>query len=131
MALQDALGLVTTMVRAGVIAPALIATGSPRRRLQLARLFPAVTFTEIRGNVDTRLRKIAEQKVADGTVLAAAGMKRLGITGWPGLEFRPLDFDQMVPAVGQGAIAIQCRTADVARFAPVFDAATARGLGAP
>jgi len=79
--------------------------------------------------VDTRLRKIAEQKVADGTVLAAAGMKRLGITGWPGLEFRPLDFDQMVPAVGQGAIAIQCRTADVARFAPVFDAATARGLG--
>ncbi len=117
------------VLRAGVTAPALIATGSPRRRLQLARLFPAVTFTEIRGNVDTRLRKIAEQKVADGTVLAAAGMKRLGIAGWPGLEFRPLDFDQMVPAVGQGAIAIQCRTADVARFAPVFDAATARGLG--
>ncbi len=117
------------VLRAGVIAPALIATGSPRRRLQLARLFPAVTFTEIRGNVDTRLRKIAEQKVADGTVLAAAGMKRLGIAGWPGLEFRPLDFDQMVPAVGQGAIAIQCRTADVPRFAPVFDAATARGLG--
>ena len=117
------------VLRVGVTAPALIATGSPRRRLQLARLFPAVTFTEIRGNVDTRLRKIAEQKVADGTVLAAAGMKRLGITGWPGLEFRPLDFDQMVPAVGQGAIAIQCRTADVARFAPVFDAATARGLG--
>ncbi len=117
------------VLRAGVTAPALIATGSPRRRLQLARLFPAVTFTEIRGNVDTRLRKIAEQKVADGTVLAAAGMKRLGIAGWPGLEFRPLDFDQMVPAVGQGAIAIQCRTADVARFAPIFDAATARGLG--
>ena len=117
------------VVRADVTAPALIATGSPRRRLQLARLFPTVGFTEIRGNVDTRLRKIAEQKVADGTVLAAAGMKRLGITGWPGLEFRPLGFDQMVPAVGQGAIAIQCRTADVARFAAVFDAATARGLG--
>ena len=116
------------VLRAGVTTPALIATGSPRRRLQIARLFPAVAFTEIRGNVDTRLRKIAEQKVADGTVLAAAGLKRLGITGWPGLEFRPLSFEQMVPAVGQGAIAIQCRTADGPRLAAAFDAATARGL---
>ena len=87
------------VIRAGLTAPAKIATGSPRRRLQIA------------------------------TVLAAAGMKRLGIKGWPGLEFRPLYFTQMVPAVGQGAIAIQCRAGDTARFATAFDAPTARGLG--
>ncbi len=117
------------VIRQGLTAPAKIATGSPRRRLQIAQLFPGVVFTEIRGNVDTRLKKIAEQHLADATILAAAGLKRLGIPGWPGLEFRPLEFTQMVPAVGQGAIAIQCRAADVAKFAAVFDAATARGLG--
>ena len=116
------------VVRAGVASPKTIATGSPRRRLQIAKLFPDVEFTEIRGNVDTRLRKIAEQHVADGTILAAAGLKRLGIASWPGLEFRPLAFEQMVPAVGQGAIAIQSRTADAARLAPAFDAVTARGI---
>lgn len=116
------------VLRAGVTTPKQIATGSPRRRLQIAQLFPSVQFTEIRGNVDTRLRKIAEQHVADGTILAAAGLKRLGIASWPGLEFRPLGFDEMVPAVGQGAIAVQSRTADVARLAPAFDAATARGI---
>ena len=52
------------VVRQGVSVPRTIATGSPRRRLQVARLFPGVTFTEIRGNVDTRLKKIAEQKPA-------------------------------------------------------------------
>jgi hypothetical protein len=75
--------------------------------------------------VDTRLKKIAEQHVADGTILAAAGLKRLGITGWPGVRFVPLTPEQMVPAVGQGAIAIQCREADAAGFAAPFDAATA------
>lgn len=114
------------VLRAGLTAPRTIATGSPRRRLQIARLFPEVTFTEIRGNVDTRLKKIAEQHVADGTILAAAGLARLGIAGWPGLEFRPLAHDQMVPAVGQGAIAIQCRAAEAEAFARLFDAATSR-----
>ncbi len=111
--------------RQGGGAPRTIATGSPRRRLQVALLFPDVVFSEIRGNVDTRLRKIAEQNVADATVLAAAGLRRLGIAGWPGLEFRPLAFTEMVPAVGQGAIAVQCRAADATRFKDVFDAATA------
>lgn len=116
------------VLRAGVDLPATLATGSPRRRLQVQRLFPEVAFTEIRGNVDTRLRKIGEQKVADGTILAAAGLKRLGIETWPGIEFAPLGFDQMVPAVGQGAIAVQCRLADAAKFAAVFDAPTARAV---
>lgn len=116
------------VLRVGVETPATIATGSPRRRMQVQRLFPDVAFTEIRGNVDTRLRKIGEQHVADGTILAAAGMKRLGIETWPGVEFAPLDFNQMVPAVGQGAIAIQCREDDAAKFTAVFDAATARAV---
>jgi hydroxymethylbilane synthase len=114
------------VLRAGVEMPVTLATGSPRRRMQVQLLFPDVAFTEIRGNVDTRLRKIGEQHVADGTILAAAGLKRLGIETWPGVEFAPLSFDQMVPAVGQGAIAVQCREAEAAKFAAVFDSATAR-----
>jgi hydroxymethylbilane synthase len=116
------------VIREELTAPRKIATGSPRRRLQIAALFPGVEFCEIRGNVDTRLKKIAEQHLADGTILAAAGMKRLGIASWPGLRFTPLAHTEMVPAVGQGAIAIQCRVADAARFAPYFDAATARAV---
>jgi hydroxymethylbilane synthase len=116
------------ILRHGIDAPATLATGSPRRRLQIRALFPDVVFSEIRGNVDTRLRKIGEQHVADGTILAAAGLKRLKIESWPGVEFAPLDCDQMVPAVGQGAIAIQCREDDAAKFAAVFDVATMRAV---
>lgn len=115
------------ILREGVTAPATIATSSPRRQGQIARLFPQAKFTEIRGNVDTRLKKIAAG-AADATILAAAGMKRLGIHGWPGLAFRPLDFTESVPAVGQGAIAIQCRTELAARLVPALDAATARAV---
>ncbi len=116
------------VLRAGVETPKLIATGSPRRRMQVKLMFPDVAFTEIRGNVDTRLRKIGQQHVADGTILAAAGMKRLGIESWPDVEFAPLDFSQMVPAVGQGAIAVQCREDDAAKYAAVFDAPTIRSV---
>ena len=116
------------VLREELSAPRKIATGSPRRRLQVAAVYPGIEFCEIRGNVDTRLKKIAEQHLADGTILAAAGMKRLGITSWPGLKFLPFAHTEMVPAVGQGAIAIQCRAADVGRYAPHFDAATARAV---
>ena len=111
------------VLREGVTKPSTIATSSPRRQLQIARLFPEAKFTEIRGNVDTRLKKIAAG-AADATILAAAGMKRLGFTSWPGVVFRSLSFAESVPAVGQGAIAIQCRATDVALFAPALDAAT-------
>jgi hydroxymethylbilane synthase len=116
------------VLHAGVAKPKTLATGSPRRRLQIAMLYPEVTFTEIRGNVDTRLRKIGEQHVADGTILAAAGLNRLGIGQWPGVEFHALGLHDMVPAVGQGAIAIQCRTADRSHFASAFDRATAKAV---
>jgi hydroxymethylbilane synthase len=113
------------ILRAGVSAPATIATGSPRRRLQIAKLFPAAAFTEIRGNVDTRLRKIGTDHVADATILAAAGLNRLQIAHWPGTEFHSLGFESMVPAVGQAAIAVQCRSGEESRFREAFDPATA------
>jgi hydroxymethylbilane synthase len=115
------------VLREGVTTPATIATSSPRRQMQVKKLFPAATFTEIRGNVDTRLKKIAAG-AADATILARAGMNRLGIHSWPGITFRPLNLDESVPAVGQGAIAIQSRVEDAARFAAVLDAKTARSV---
>jgi hydroxymethylbilane synthase len=115
------------VTRGPITAPRAIATGSPRRRLQLQKLFPDATFTELRGNVDTRLRKVAAG-AADATVLAAAGLARLGIASWPGLVFRPLSLDEMTPAVGQGAVAVQCREADVGRFSPALDQKTEQAL---
>lgn len=106
--------------------PSQIATGSPRRRLQLQHRYPGCTFTEIRGNVDTRLRKIATDRVADATMLAAAGLARLGIAQWDGLVFEPLSVDELVPAVGQAAIAIQCRCDDASRLGQILDATTSR-----
>lgn len=114
------------VMREGLEVPATIATSSPRRRLQLAMLFPDAQFTEIRGNVDTRLRKIGQDHVADATVLACAGLRRLGIGGWQGVQFHALDCAHMVPAVGQAAIAIQTRAADAARFTAVLDKRTSR-----
>ena len=113
------------VLRAGVRTPLTIATSSPRRRLQIARMYPGAAFTEIRGNVDTRLKKIAAG-AADATILAAAGLKRLGIESWLGAEFHFLEFKQMVPAVGQGAIAVQCREEDAPNLAAALDPETAR-----
>lgn len=116
------------VLRAGLAKPKTIATASPRRRMQIAKLFPDAQFTEIRGNVDTRLRKIGTDHLADATILAAAGLNRLGIGNWPGVEFHSLGFEQMVPAVGQGAIAAQCRAADAVKFSAIFDAPTAHSV---
>jgi len=115
------------VMREGVAVPATVATGSPRRQLQIKRLFPRVTFTEIRGNVDTRLKKIASG-LADATVLAQAGLNRLGFRSWPGVVFQPLSLKDSVPAVGQGAIAIQCRRELAGTLEPALDAATARSV---
>jgi hydroxymethylbilane synthase len=65
--------------RADVATPKLIATGSPRRRAQGALTFPQAQWTELRGNVDTRLKKLANGD-ADASYLAASGLNRLGIT---------------------------------------------------
>ena len=108
------------VLRDGIQTPATLATGSPRRRGQIAALFPGLRFTEIRGNVDTRLDKIARGE-ADATIIARAGLNRLGIVQWPGVVFRTLSLDEMVPAVGQGAVAVQCRRAELERYAPLLD----------
>ena len=117
----------TWICRQDCVEPHTVATGSPRRRAQGQKLFPPVTWMELRGNVDTRLRKVAEGQ-ADGTFLAQAGLNRLGITSWPGLIFTPLSLSQMVPAAGQGAIALQVRSEEVASYAGVLDQPTTRAV---
>jgi len=104
-----------------------VATGSPRRRSQLKNVLPCAVWSEIRGNVDTRLKKVASGTV-DATVLAAAGLARLGINEWPGVEFRPFTPQQVVPAVGQGAVALQVREDDRDRFAPYLCEETAQAV---
>jgi hydroxymethylbilane synthase len=89
-------------------AGAVIGTSALRRRAQLLAAFPGLTVAELRGNVDTRLRKLADGEV-DAAVLAAAGLARLGITPE---HARSLPLDQMVPAPGQGCLAVQCRVDD-------------------
>ena len=102
--------------RADVTAPRRIATGSPRRRAQGRLTFPDAEWTELRGNVDTRLKKLAHGD-ADASYLAASGLDRLGISAWEGLAFERVDLARMVPAAGQGAVALQGRVGEAARFA--------------
>jgi hydroxymethylbilane synthase len=85
-----------------------VGTSSLRRRAQLLAGFPGMAVTEIRGNVDTRLRKLSEGEV-DGLVLAAAGLSRLGLDP---AHARRLRVDEMVPAPGQGCLAVQAREDD-------------------
>ena len=85
-----------------------VGTSSVRRRAQLLAGFPGMGVTEIRGNVDTRLRKLADGEV-DGLVLAAAGLARLGLDP---PHSRRLRVDEMVPAPGQGCLAIHVREED-------------------
>jgi len=90
-----------------------VGTASLRRRSQLLALRPDLDVLEIRGNVDTRLRKLADGEF-DGIVLAAAGLVRLGRADEIAFRFGA---DQMVPAPGQGALAIQARVGDAASAA--------------
>ena len=107
----------------GTPAPKTIATSSPRRRAQVGIAQKQAEWTTIRGNVATRMRKIVEGE-AEATLLAAAGLDRLDITAHEGLEFVELPIEQVVPAPGQAAIAIQCRKADLPRYEDLFCEAT-------
>lgn len=86
-----------------------IGTSSLRRRSQLLALRPDLDIVDIRGNVDTRIGKI-EGKEYFGTILAAAGVRRLEREAKIGFCFSP---EEMVPAVGQGIIAMECRQSDI------------------
>jgi hydroxymethylbilane synthase len=90
-----------------------VGTSSQRRRAQLKALRPDIEAVEFRGNVDTRLRKLAEGQV-DAILLAAAGLDRLEKTEWVRERFEPKDF---CPAAGQGSLGIETRKDDVATIA--------------
>jgi hydroxymethylbilane synthase len=89
---------------------ALIGTASVRRKAQLLARRPDLRIVNFRGNVDTRLRKLAAGEV-DATLLARAGLDRLGLAEAGALTLSP---EEMLPAVGQGAIGIECRADDPA-----------------
>lgn len=81
-----------------------VGTSSLRRRLQLEREFPDLEYLELRGNVDTRLRKLDDGEY-DAIILATAGLKRMG---WADRIRQHLDADICLPAAGQGAVGIEC-----------------------
>ncbi len=87
---------------------AVVGTGSPRRAAQLLAARPDLRIADIRGNVDTRIRKVEDGEY-DATVLAAAGLTRLG---WLDRASEVLSVELMLPAVGQGALALQVRADD-------------------
>jgi hydroxymethylbilane synthase len=91
---------------------AVVGTASVRRKAQLLAHRPDLRVVNFRGNVDTRLRKLAAGEV-DATLLALAGLRRLGIED-AGIVLSP---EQMLPAVGQGAIGIECRADDARSLA--------------
>lgn len=86
-----------------------VGTSSLRRRAQLGMLRPDIESIEFRGNVDTRLRKLGEG-LAEGILLAAAGLDRLDKTEW---VRERIDVERMCPAAGQGALGIEIRDGDV------------------
>ena len=87
---------------------AVVGTSSTRRRAQLAARFPHLEVVEFRGNVQTRLTKLAEG-VADATFLATAGLRRLKMEDVP---YTPIAPEDMLPAIAQGAIGIERRATD-------------------
>ena len=110
---------------------ATIATSSTRRKMSLLEARPDLNIVEIRGNVTTRMQKVAERGELDATILALAGMTRLNFKILPdgtlagdavpdGLLATVLDLDVMLPCVGQGAIGIEIR-ADDERIAKIVE----------
>ena len=86
-----------------------VGTGSPRRQAQLRYLRPDLLLSEVRGNVETRLGKLDKGQY-DALILAAAGLTRLGLADRIHSEIVP---PEMYPAVGQGAVGVECRSDDV------------------
>jgi hydroxymethylbilane synthase len=109
---------------------ATIGTSSRRRAAQLLRARPDLQLLDIRGNVDTRIQKALDPAGPyDAILLAHAGLERLGYSSF---ITEVLPFDVMLPAPGQGAIAVQCRddAKIIAALAPLHDTATAQAVTA-
>jgi hydroxymethylbilane synthase len=112
---------------AALPAGARVGTGSVRRRAQLAALRPDLTFAELRGNVPTRLERAVE---FDAIVVAAAALERLGAAARATEYLEP---SVMLPQVGQGALAVECRTDDTEaheRLAAIDDTRAHAAVGA-
>jgi hydroxymethylbilane synthase len=108
---EDPRDVLVTSARGGLATlrhGARIGTSSPRRDAALRLARPDIVTAPIRGNVETRLAKVANGEY-DATVLALAGLRRLGLTVG---DDEILDVELMLPAPGQGAIAVQCRAGD-------------------
>jgi hydroxymethylbilane synthase len=108
---------------------AVVGTASPRRHAMVRRLRPDLAVLPLRGNVETRLKKLAAGEV-DATLLAMAGLNRLGLAA---AATAPLDVDEFLPAVGQGVIALETRTDDArtrTHLAKIDDAVAATALAA-
>jgi hydroxymethylbilane synthase len=102
-----------------------VGTGSPRRAAQLNRLRPDVDTVSLRGNVDTRVRRVADGGV-DAAVLAEAGLARLGLSDRISHRFT---IDEMVPAPGQGALAVEAEAgSEAAEMASTLDDPALRTL---
>ena len=84
---------------------AVVGTSSLRRRMQLVKQRPDLVIKDLRGNVDTRIRKLKEGEF-DAIILAAAGINRLGFSDLVE-HFYPISLDEMLPAMGQGALGIE------------------------
>lgn len=89
-----------------------IGTGSRRRQMQFLKLCGNAEFKGIRGNVDTRINKL-RNGVYDGIILAAAGLKRLCLDKEKDLSYKYFDMEEIMPAGGQGIIAVEARNEDV------------------
>jgi hydroxymethylbilane synthase len=126
---RDALICATASTLAALPPEARFGSASLRRRAMALRLRPDLRIELLRGNVETRLQKVAAGQL-DATILALAGLKRLGLEGRAAAI---LSVDEFLPAVGQGAIALMARRdgAGVLRaLAPMLDAATGVALAA-
>ncbi len=122
---RDALVSARCVRLSALAARAVVGTSSLRRESQIRARYPALDVAPLRGNVQTRLRKLDEGQF-DAIILAAAGLKRLGLQHRiAGL----IPVDESIPAVGQGALGIECREDRqdmVAAVAPLNDDATER-----
>ena len=105
---RDVLITATGFPLEDLLGGAKIGTTSPRRKAQLLHIRPNLRVVDVRGNIDTRLRKLRETDL-DGIILAAAGIKRLLE---PEIITQYFDTERMVPAVGQGALAVETREGD-------------------
>ena len=112
---RDALVARDGLTLAELPAGSRVGTGSPRRRAQIAALGLGLVVTEVRGNVDTRLREVREGRL-DAVVLAAAGLRRLARIGEATELLDPI---QVLPAPGQGALAVEVRAGDADTIAAV------------